>query len=177
MGKIDKEIVLSIYSKLSVIIGLGIFVILLMYFGNLPEIMYGPIEKGLFNIDFNVEYGVNVIVFNLPLIFFTLFFLYNLGMLIFIQVGKKVEANATCESVFYITILSFLLIVSQLVFVYMVPENINGAIQIGLFQYEFVELNDLSTTGINFGYILATIYTLYSVFVLYLETKRNGLNY
>lgn len=173
MEKIDKEIIVKIYSKLSIVIGLGIFLVLIMYFNNLPELMYGPVEKGLFNIDFSIGYGENIIVANLPLVFFTVFFLYNLGMLIYTQTGDKMEANIITESMFYNTILSFLLIVAQLVFVYMVPESINGAIYIGLFQYEFVELNDLSTVGINFGYILALIYTFYNIFVLFLESRRN----
>jgi hypothetical protein len=176
MEKLDKEIIANIYSKLSVVMGLGIFIILFMYFNNLPELMYGPVEKGMFNLDFSVGFEMNIIVFNLPLIFFTLLFLYNLGMLIYTQTGNKMEANNVTESMFYNTILSFLLIVSQFVFVYMVPDSINGIIEVGLFQYEFVELSDLSTKGINFGYILATIYTFYSIFVLYLETRQDDLD-
>ncbi len=175
MVKIDKELVVNIYSKLSIIIGLGIFLTLLLYFNNIPELMHGSVEKGIFSLDFNVEIGVNVVVINLPLIFFTLFFLYNLGMLIYTQTGDKVETNIIIESMFYNTILSFLLIVTHLVFIYMIPDAINGAINIGLFKYEFVELSDLSTTGINFGYILASIYTLYSAFVLYIENKNNQI--
>jgi hypothetical protein len=174
MEKLDKELIANIYSKLSVVIGLSIFIILLMYFSNLPELMYGPVEKGIFNLDFSVGYEMNLIVFNLPLIFFTLLFLYNLGMLIYTQTGNKMEANNITESMFYNTILSFLLIVSQIV--YMVPDSINGIIEIGFFQFEFVELSDLSTKGINFGYILATIYTFYSTFVLFLETRQDKLD-
>ena len=143
MDKMDKELIVNIYSKLSVVIGLGVFLILLMYFNNVPKVMYGAVEKGMLNLDFSVGLGVNVVVLNLPLIFFTVFFFYNLGMLIYTQTGDKMEANNITESMFYNTILSFLLVVSQFVFVYMVPESINGVIDIGLFKYEFVELNDL----------------------------------
>jgi len=174
MEKLDKEIILNIYSKLSVVIGLGIFIILFRYFNNFPELMYGPVVKGVFDLDFRVDFGsVTMIVANIPLVFFLVIFLYNLGMLIYTQTGDKMEANNITASMFYNTILSFLLIVAQLVFVYMVPESINGAIHIGLFQYEFVELNDLTITGINFVYILAIIYTFYNIFVLYLETREN----
>jgi len=171
MEKIDRDLIVNIYSKLSVVIGLGIFVILFAYFDNFPDSMYGPVEKGLFSLDFSVAFGENTIVANLPFVFFIVFFIYNLGMLIYTQTGDKMEANNITASMFYNTILSVLLIVTQLVFVYMIPDSINGNIVIGLLQYEFVELSDLSTIGINFGYILAIIYTFYNVFVLYLETR------
>lgn len=172
MEKIDKEIIANIYSKLSLIVGLGIFLILFMYFNKLPEFMYGPVEKGIMTLDFNIGAAGNTIVFNYPLIFFIVFFLYNLGMFIYTQTGDKMQANNIVASMFYNAILSFLLIVSQFVFVYMVPDTVNGFINVGLFQYEFVELSDLSTIGINFGYILAIIYTFYSIFVLFIETKN-----
>lgn len=177
MGKFNKELIVNIYSKLSIVIGLGIFIVLLIHFNSFPELMNGVVDKGLFNLDFTIESAVHVEVFNLPLILFTALFLFNLGVLIYIITGKKVETNIVVESMFYNTILSFLLIVAQVVFYYMIPETINGAIEIGLYQYEFVELSDLSTTGINFGYILAAIYTLYSIFVLFLETKRGQIDF
>lgn len=173
MEKLDKELIVKIYSKLSVVVGIGIFAILLLYFSNIPDFMYGPVEKGLFSIKFDLESGVSKTVVNLPLIFFTVFFIYNLGMLIYTQIGEKMEASIITASMFYNTILCFLLIVSQFVFVYMVPDSINGLIDIGLFQYEFVELSDLSAKGINFGYIIAIIYTFYNIVILFIETNKN----
>ena len=174
MKKIEKELVLNIYSKLSLVIGLSIFIILAVYFSNLPELMYGVVEKGIFNLNFRVAYDTYLDVFNWPLILFIVFFLFNLGVLIYAQKGEKVEGSIINGSIFYNTVLSFLLIVAHLVFYFIVPDTINGAIEVGLFQYEFKVLSDVSNTGINFGYILATIYTLYNIFVIYSLSKDSN---
>ena len=174
MKKIDKEALLSIYNKLNVFVGLGIFLVLVIYFNNFPETMYGAIDKGIFSLDLSVAYGTQVEVFNFPLVWFILFFLLNLGFLIFTQTGEKVESGAISESIFYNTILSFLLIVAQLVFYYIIPETVNGDIVIGLFQYDFDVLSDVVVSGYNFAYILATVYTFYNMFVLFLALRNAG---
>ena len=172
MKKHDKELLLSIYNKLNVLIGLGIFLILVVYFSSFPEIMYGAVDKGIFSLDLTVSYDLHTIIFNYPLVWFILFFLLNIGFLIVIQKGEKVESGIVFESIFYNIILSFLLIVAQLVFYYMIPESINGNIQIGLFQYGFDVLSDVVANGINFAYILATIYVFYNMFVVFLSMRN-----
>lgn len=174
MKKFDKELVFYIYSKLSILIGLAIFLVLFMYFRMFPEGMYGVVDKGIFKLDFAVSFGVNETIFNFPLILFIVFFLFNLGLLIYSQVGNKLAVGTLTGSIFYNTILSFLLIVAHLVFYYVIPDTINGAIVIGLIDYEFEVLSDVSKTGYNFAYLLATVYTFYNVFVVYSLTKNKG---
>ncbi len=175
MKKVDKEALLSIYSKFSIFIGLGIFLILVIYNNSIPSEMFGVVDKGIFNIDFTVAYGEHVEVFNYPLVWFIIFFLLNLGILIYSQIDEKVDVGTISASIFYNTILSFLLILSQLVFYYVVPDTINGAIEIGLFQYEFYILSDVVVGGLNFTYFLATIYTFYNVFVVYYVMRNSSI--
>lgn len=175
MKNIDKELIFNIYSKLSILIGLGTFLILFIYYGKFPEGMYGVIDRGIFNLDLSISPGVNIEIFNSPLIWFIGFFLLNLGLLIYSQVGDKEAVGTISGSLFYNLILSVLLIVTQLVFYYLVPETVNGAIEIGLFEYEFAVLSDVSNVGYNFGYALATIYVLYNVFVVYVLTKNSNM--
>lgn len=175
MNKIDKGAVLNIYNKLSIVLGLGTFLILLVYFNGFPETMNGTIDKGIFNLDLVIGSGVEVSIFNSPIVWFVLFFVMNLGVLIFTQTGEKAAESKVVESIFYNTILSFFLIVAQIVFYYLIPGTVNGAINIGLFKYEFVELIDKSVVGINFAYILASIYTIYNIVVVVLETRNTEL--
>ena len=51
MKKNDKEALLGIYNKLNVFVGLGIFLVLVVYFNNFPKNMYGAIDKGIFSLD------------------------------------------------------------------------------------------------------------------------------
>ena len=177
MEKLNKEMILNIYNKISIILGLAIFLVLFMYFNKMPESMFGTVDKGIFSLDFAVDLSTTTVVFNTPLIWFIFIFLINLGLLLYTQLGEKVTTGRITESVFYNTILSFLLIIAQLVFFYIIPESINGTISIELFQYEFVELADKSITGINFAYILASIYVFYNMVILYLEMKNNQIDY
>ena len=172
----SKMIVLNLYNKISLIIGLGIYLVLFLHFNKMPESMFGSVDKGIFYLDFAVE-GQQVVVFNSPLVWFIGFFLLNLGALLFTQYGNKKETGLVVESMFYNTVISFLLIASQLAFFYMVPDSVNGIIDIGLFKYEFVELVDKSATGINFGYIFASVYVLYNIVVVFLETRNNQISY
>ena len=177
MKNIDKKLIFNIYSKLSILIGLGTFLILFTYFGKFPEGMYGAVDRGIFSLDFNVSPGINIEIFNSPLVWFIGFFLLNLGFLIYSLVGDKEAVGTISGSLFYNLILSVLLIIAQLVFYYLVPETVNGPIEIGLFEYEFAVLSDVSNTGYNFGYALASIYTFYNVFMVYVLTRNSETDF
>jgi len=176
MNRINKDAVLKIYNKLSIVLGLGTLIILLVYFNGFPDIMNGTVDKNIFNLNFITGTGNEVGIINSPIIWFILFFIINLGVLIYTQTGEKVTESRIVESIFYNTILSFFLIVAQVVFYYFIPETINGAVNIGLFKYEFVELTDKSSVGINFAYIIASVYTIYNIVVVFLETRTSEID-
>lgn len=169
----SKEVVLKVYNRLSVFLGLGSFILLFVYFNSFPKTMNGTVAKSILNFDFTLSIQDSIKIFNSPLIWFILFFIMNLGVLIYTQTGQNKSEGRIVESMFYNTIISFLLIVSQVVLYYLVPETVNGAIEFGLFRYEFVELSNKSVIGINFAYIFAMIYTIYNGIIIYLEIREN----
>lgn len=164
---LEKELLLKVYSRVSVFIGFILLLVLAVYFNRFPDEMFGTIENGLFNITLAVTYDTSLLIFNTPLVVFLVVFLFNLGVLIYAITGKKVLLPQIVESILYNTILSFLFIVSQVVLYFVIPATVNGAINFGFFSYNFSVLTNEVLSGINFGYILITIYTFYNMFIVY----------
>ena len=162
----NKENLISVYYKMCVIIAMGAFLSLFLYLSKFPGGMNGDINKTFFSLEFNIMYGEQVIVFNSMKIVFLVIFLINLGVFIYSLLGKKLE-GLLAEGVFYNTIITFLLVISQLAYHLQIPPIVNGEITHSIFFSNFYRLTDERIIVFNFSYLLITIYMFYNIYIIY----------
>lgn len=170
MEKFSKELALRMYSKISIVMSMGLLYILFKYFNEFPKLMNGEVKKQLFSLDFTMNFSTHLEIFNFALVVFIVVLFINLGILIYALVGEKIDEKIVAN-IMYNTIITVLIIIAHGAFYYMIPDTVNGAIEIGLFQYEFDVLTGVSNKGINFAYILILIYMLYNATLVYLEMR------
>lgn len=174
MKMMNPDSLLRIYNKISIVVGLVLMLVLVIYFGNIPVGMYGPIEKGLFSTVFTVQLNTEIVVRNSALIFAIIGLLFNIGVLI-VVFSKKTTEKAIQESVLYNVVLSIGLILTLIIFYLNIPANVNGEIFIGFFQYKFTVLNDVVVGGFNFAYIVTTIYIFLNIAVAFISSRSYEL--
>jgi len=162
----NKEKIIKIYYNLNLFIGLGMLASLYVFLGKFPVFMNGEIKRTLFSLDFQFANSHLVEVFNSMLVIFFIVFVVNLGILIYALGSEKVR-SALVEGIFYNTILSFILIISHLVFYYQIPTFINGAMESFFFHSNFFELSTEKVRVFNFTYILIIFYLAYNFYINY----------
>ncbi len=161
-----KENLISIYYKMCIVIAMGAFLSLFIYLSKFPEGMNGDITKTFFSLEFITMYIETVTVFNSMIIIFSVIFLINLGALIYVITGEKLE-GLLLEGVFYNTIITFLLIVSHLAYYLQIPPIVNGEITHSFLFSTFYRLTDVKILVFNFSYLLITIYLFYNIYIVY----------
>jgi len=168
-----KENLMSVYYKMCIFIAMGAFLSLFLYLKQFPQGMNGDIVKTFFTLEFNVTFVEIVEVFNSMVIIFFVIFLINLGALIFVLVGNKLE-GLLAEGAFYNTIISFLLLISHLAYHLQIPAIVNGEISHSLFHSNFYSLTDVKVVVFNFSYLLITIYLFYNIYIIYKQIPKNN---
>lgn len=161
----SKEQMIRSYVKLSVFIGIYFVLTVFLYRLNFGVELFGTVVKEAFTVTV-VNYFGDTIVFNMPLVSFSLFFVFNLA--VFVLLGRSLDSQdqALKEVSFMNTIFSIVLIVGQIMFVMMIPDLINGAIIERYLFTDFYTANDVFVRVINVNYIVSLLYIVYNMYIL-----------
>lgn len=134
-----KNSIVRLYLWISIVFVLVIAVVNILFINDLPvqiELFpngfFGTIEKTLFNIAFISESAV-IEIFNLPMILHLVFLVLSIGVLAFALIGKALEQKVFVEVLLYNVIISLALVIGNAVFVYLIPDVVNGTLVNGLF--------------------------------------------
>lgn len=169
-----KTKVLRIYTLLSIIVGFVLFFYSLAYVGNYTNIIlsfnqiagefYGNVDKTLMNVTLSI-YGDELVVFNIISIVAAIVLVLNIIFAIVIGKTDSVESKLL-KDVFQINILvSLVIFLGTLLFIFLIPEKINGEI---INYFAFVKmpiLNSESRYIVNLMYLGSTFYVIYNFFV------------
>ena len=162
----NKEKFLRTYTNLSIFIGILLFVFSIAFIAQFPEGFNGLVSKSIFVLKLDTL-GQTLYVTNYLIIILSTLFLLNLLMMFRIGNTEEVEYKFLRNVVFYNTVLSLMLIVSQMVFYFMIPEAINGWIISNIFSVSFEVRTNFTVHALNFNFILAILYFGYN-FLFYL---------
>jgi len=153
------------YVKLSVFIGFYFLFTLFLFRLNFGTELYGTVEVSLFKITVVNVFGDNYIT-NLPLISFIGFFVFNSAVLFFFSRKTEVEDQLLKEIVVLNTAFTLILVVGQIIYVAMIPENINGILKEYYIFTDFPFTTDILVRAINITYVVSLIYIVYNMYVL-----------
>ncbi len=162
----NKERFLRLYTKISIFIGFLLLLTTLSYALNFPIEFYGTITKNIFNITFE-NYSGTFNIFNSPMIVFLILLIMNIVLIINLGDLKEVENKDLREVLIMNTFLTVIMIFGQILFIVLVPNQINGIIQDKII---FISMPVLTTNVIkvfNVNYILAVIYVGYNMYVTF----------
>jgi hypothetical protein len=137
-----------------------------IYTLNFPIEFYGTITKGIFNITFE-NYSGTFNIFNSPMIVFFILFVMNIVLIINLGDLKEIENKDLREVLIMNTFLTFIMILGQILFIVLVPNQINGLIEDKII---FINMPVLATNIVkvfNINYILAVIYIGYNMYVTF----------
>jgi ABC-type anion transport system duplicated permease subunit len=169
-----KTKIIRIYTVASIIVGFVLFFFSLSYVGNFTNItfsfnqvageFFGSVEKSLMNITLSM-YGADLVLFNIMGIIALSALILNVVFVILIGTTEDVE-HKLLKDVFQVNlIVSLIIFLGVLLFIYMIPEKINGEI---VSYFIFVKMPVLSSETryvINVMYIGSLFYILYNFFV------------
>lgn len=173
-----KTKVLRIYTLLSIVVGFVLFFYSLTYVGNYTNIIlsfnqiagefYGSVDKTLMNVTLSI-YGDELVVFNVISIVTAIVLVLNIVFAIVIGKTDTVESK-WLKDVFQINILvSLIVFLGTLLFIFLIPEKINGEI-ISYFLYvKMPILNSESVYIVNLMYLGSTFYVVYN-FIVFFKT-------
>jgi len=156
-----------------------VYVFVLMYLQSqflksleyLPSSNYGEITVSLFRYRFeNLDIYINSI--NIPLMMFIAFTFLS-GFVAYLALKEEPIRNKLLkEVVIYNVVISVLLIVSSIVFMLLVPERVNGAINVGFFMTQFeVQRGDFQN-AFDFTRLFMVVYIVLNATALYLTKEK-----
>lgn len=167
----NKENFLRLYSKISIFIGVLLFIFVIFFVSSFPLATKYPtgfralIETNVFTITL-VNYSANITLMNTPLIVFMTLLILNIVMLIRVGDTKNIDEKPLQTVVFNNIIITMMLIIGQIAFVLMIPENINGIVQN---RFLFVTFHSGTGTPVHVilaSYVLTLVYIGYNIMVV-----------
>ncbi len=160
----NKERFLRIYTKLNIYIGVLLILFVVIFMSTLPKEFNSLVETNVFSITF-VQLSGNIVLLNTPLIVFITLLVLNLFLLFRVGDTSQVEEKPLQTVVFYNVIITLMLIIGQIAFVLMIPENISGLIQNRYILFTF-QTGASSTVHVIFGTLALSIaYFVYNFIV------------
>lgn len=160
----NKDRNMRLYTNLSILIGFVLLLVTFIYLLRFPIEFYGVIETSLFNIEFS-NYEGELDVFNFVLIFYLGVTLLNVLVWIFIGTSKDITKPQLKEVVVFNTMITLFMIASNVVFVLMMPNQVNGLIEDGFFYLSVPKVSSDIIKVLNFNYVLAFIYVFYNMYI------------
>ena len=161
----SKEKFLRLYVKISVVIGLLLFIWMLVFTNEFPNVFNGTIEKNIFGIVLNNSFIEPIFILNTPLIIFLSFFLLNLFFIFRVGNVDEVENKWLREVLSYNILLTVMMVIGQILFVIMLPEGIQGEVADKFLWIEMDIQYDVSVNVINVNYVLTLVLIIYNIFV------------
>ncbi len=160
----NKNRIVRSYVNFSIVIGLYLLLATFLYTYRFGTEFYGLVTVTFMNVNFETYYET-IPYYNMPFVTYTIFFVFNLGILIFLGRGKTIKQKSLKEVSVYNTVFTVLMIASQIVYVYMIPDRISGTITDKFVFTEFAYTSDVLIRAINLNYVLALLYVVYNVYV------------
>jgi hypothetical protein len=127
--------------------------------------MYVVVETGLFQVELT-DYFDTVPVFNLPLVAFAVIFVLNAVVAFVITPSLETEKQPLKEVAYYNLLFTFLLIIGQIAFVFLIPDRINGIPRDLILFTEFPITSDTLARAVNITYLVSFLYAVYNLIVL-----------
>lgn len=153
------------YVKLSVFVGIFFLFTVFLFRMNFGVELYGGVSVTLLQITVHNVFGDTYIT-NLPLISFMIFFVFNLLVFMFYSRKSEVDNPLLTEVVIINIALSLVLVAGQIVYIYMIPDSINGFVVERFIFTEFPITSDNIVRAFNVTYLLSVGYTIYNMYVL-----------
>ncbi|MCF7926155.1 MAG: hypothetical protein K9L74_01075 [Candidatus Izimaplasma sp.] len=169
----DKRAFIKVYNKISILVGITLFAVMIYFINTFPTQYYGNVTKSFFKISFD-NLPETAAVFNLPLILLIIFFLMNVLVLLSVLLRDEEQKTVLLEVPIYNTLFTFLMLIAHIFYTAVIPNVINGTIKHTFFTSTFPKLSDVLVTGINFVYVLTVVYIIYNLYIFfkYLEKKE-----
>lgn len=154
------------------------FIYLNRFPSNLEMYPYGyngVVEKTLFNVTLT-NLSETIVIFNWPLIIHFGFFVLTILNVVNILRGEQLEKKIISEVMVYNAVLAFVLVLSSGLFIFFIPEIINGVIDHGYFLTKMPrQMNDIINVY-NLSYVVYTIYFLLNAYALYVTAEKKVTN-
>ena len=133
--------------------------------------LYGSISSNIFKYNFENAF-LTIDAFNIPLIMYLSFALLSGFVAVLAYREKPVEKKLFQEVVVYNVIISILLIVSSIVFMVLIPDTVNGALENGFIMSKFEVQRGEFQNAFNFTYLFMTIYVILNFVVLKITKEK-----
>lgn len=171
-----KTKLLRLYQLVSIVFGILLLIFSIQFVSNftttelnfsaIPGVFYGNIERGLFTVTLSVigseEVFVNVILFVSVIVL-----LLNVLFMVLIGNTDEVEDNVLQTGYQVNFMASFVMVLSVVLFVLLLPSNMNGEI---VDRYLFVKMalmSDQSRYVVNLMYVVSLFYVLFNSYVFF----------
>lgn len=168
----EKNRFMRLYLRISIVLAIFILIVNLIFIWGFPidstQFPYGfngTVEKTLFEVTF-INMSGNVEVFNWPLIIHFGFFIVTVLTAALALTGEQLKKKKISEFMVYNVIISLLLVISSLVFMFLIPDTINGVIKNGIIFTKMPIRTDDIATVFNLSFVLIIIYIGMNIYVL-----------
>jgi len=172
----EKSKFVKIYISISLVVVFALLVVNLSFLGSMPNDLtyasgfYGTVSKSLFTINFeNITDTINIV--NWPLIVSFVLLVFSVIVAVIVGVGEKMNNKVLQDGVVYNVVALILVVVSNVVYTFMIPDTVNGLIKHQMFLSKFEVLDSEFRTAFNFGFILLFIYLIMNIIFLFASTN------
>ena len=161
----NKEQFMRSYAVISLLAGVYFLIATLLYQSNFTTEIYAIVETTLFRVEL-ADFFDTVVVFNLPIVAYAVVFVINAIVAFAILPGLETEKQPLKEVAFYNLVFSFVLILGQIAFVFLIPDRINGVPRDLVLFTEFPITSQTLVRAVNINYFVLFAYLVYNLLVL-----------
>ena len=128
-----------------------------------PNGYYGIVEKTLFNVTLT---GYAEPIFNWPIVIHAVFFVVTVFNLVYALKGEQLQAKLLTEVMVYNAVITMLLVISSAVYIFFIPDIINGIIEHKFFMTVIPRQSNDIINVYNLSFLLLFIYIIINVVAL-----------
>lgn len=160
----NKTSIMRTYVHFSIVIGLYFLLAIVLYNDRFGTNFHGLVTVTLFQVHLETLYET-ITIFNMPLVSYSVFLVLNIVVFVVIGRHQDVTQQALRDVAIYNTLITVVMIASQIVFIYMIPERIGGLIDNKYLYTDFYYTSNQIVKAVNLNYILALVYIVYNMVV------------
>jgi hypothetical protein len=174
----EKNKFIRTYLWLSIFLVIMIMIINVIYLGEYPvsETLFpsgfnGLVEKDLFNVTLT-NYNGELTIFNWPLVIHAAFLLISVLNLVLVFKGEPLKKKLISEVMVYNVLIAFMLVVSSALFIFFIPDAINGVIDNGFIMTKFPRQANELVNAYNLSFVLLTVYAVLNFTILTMTKEK-----
>ena len=156
---------------ISMVMGVIAFVYTYVYLGSFPASFYGTIDADLYAITFDNIVG-GIIVKNVLLIVYLLMLIIHICFIVISKRFKSDEYHRLYDALWVNLLVVALLVATQIIFIYTMPDVVNGEIALGWIQLYVPKLTDDVKSVFHIGLLLTFMYVVYNMFIAVKYTPK-----